>query len=140
MVLAISLIIMLILAILGSSAIKTTVVQERATGLTRNKQVSFDSSEAALRLGEINADSISVGAATDGSVGLWLPDQPILAGLMTVLNPHGLHYRRNYFQCSRTTAIRNGIHGLYSPRSKLCPRCRGECKSRLLAIHLQNYR
>ena len=74
MVLAISLIIMLILAILGSSAIKTTVVQERATGLTRNKQISFDSSEAALRLGEINADSISVGSATDGSVGLWLPD------------------------------------------------------------------
>tara|TARA_B100000900_G_C20380323_1_gene634287 strand:+ start:71 stop:559 length:489 start_codon:yes stop_codon:yes gene_type:complete len=74
MVLAICLIIMLILAILGSSAIKTTIVQERATGLTRNKQISFDSSEAALRFGEINADTISIGAATDGSVGLWLPD------------------------------------------------------------------
>ena len=74
MVLAICLIVMLILAILGSSAIKTTIVQERATGLTRNKQISFDSSEAALRFGEINADTISIGAATDGSVGLWLPD------------------------------------------------------------------
>lgn len=74
MVLAICLIIMLILAILGSSAIKTTIVQERVTGLTKNKQISFDSSEAALRLGETNADTISLGAVTDGSIGLWLPD------------------------------------------------------------------
>ena len=47
MVLIISLVVLLILTILGTAAMKTTVVEERLTGFTRSKQISFDSSEAA---------------------------------------------------------------------------------------------
>ena len=46
MVLIISLVVLLILTILGTAAMKTTVVEERLTGFTRSKQISFDSSEA----------------------------------------------------------------------------------------------
>ena len=73
MVLIISLVVLLILTILGTAAMKTTVVEERLTGFTRSKQISFDSSEAALRTGESVADTLPLGSAF-GVSGLFAPN------------------------------------------------------------------
>ena len=73
-VLIISLVVLLILTILGSTALKSTIVQEKMAGFARNKQISLDSSEAGLRVGENAADQISIAAPTDGTDGLWEPN------------------------------------------------------------------
>ena len=73
-VLIISLVVLLILTILGSTALKSTIVQEKMVGFARNKQISLDSSEAGLRVGENAADQISIAAPTDGTDGLWEPN------------------------------------------------------------------
>ena len=73
MVLIISLVVLLILTILGTAAMKTTVIEERMTGFSRSKQISFDSSEAALRIGEGVADGLPLSAAF-GVAGLFAPD------------------------------------------------------------------
>ena len=73
MVLIISLVVLLVLTILGTAAMKTTVVEERLTGFTRSKQISFDSSEAALRTGESAADNLPLGSSF-GVSGLFAPN------------------------------------------------------------------
>ena len=73
MILIISLVVLLILTILGTAAMKTTVVEERLTGFTLSKQISFDSSEAALRTGESAADNLPLGSSF-GVSGLFAPN------------------------------------------------------------------
>ncbi|HKJ75770.1 MAG TPA: PilX N-terminal domain-containing pilus assembly protein [Gammaproteobacteria bacterium] len=50
--LVVALFILLLLSILGVSAMQTTVLQERMAGNLRDKQLSFQAAEAALREGE----------------------------------------------------------------------------------------
>ena len=73
MVLIITLIVLLMLMILGTTAMKTSVMEERSTGFTRNKQLSFDSSETALRVGEAAADALPLTAPL-GIAGLFSPN------------------------------------------------------------------
>ena len=51
-VLIVSLMMLLIMTILGINAVLTTTLQERMTGNLRNKHMSFQATEAALRTGE----------------------------------------------------------------------------------------
>ena len=74
MVLIIALIVLLMLMILGTAAMKTTVMEERLSGFTRNKQLSFDSSETALRIGEGAADALPLTAPLAGAAGLFAPN------------------------------------------------------------------
>ena len=77
---------MLILTILGTAAMKTTVVEERLTGFTRNKQISFGSSEAGLRTGETVADGLPL-SAPFGVSGLFAPNPAAPVWLDSTLLP-----------------------------------------------------
>ena len=74
MVLVISLIVLLMLTILGTTAMKTSIVEERLSGFSRNKKMSFDSSETALRIGEAAADALLLSAPQDGTNALFAPN------------------------------------------------------------------
>jgi type IV pilus assembly protein PilX len=52
--LIVALIMLVIMTMLGLSAMNTSVVEERMAGNVRNKQLSFDASEAGVRAGEAN--------------------------------------------------------------------------------------
>lgn len=52
MVLIIALILLLVLTILGLAAVQSTALEEKMTGNTRNHQMAFQATEAALRAGE----------------------------------------------------------------------------------------
>jgi type IV pilus assembly protein PilX len=67
--LIVTLVMLLIMTLLGLSSMDATILGERLTGHQRNKQLSFDSAEMALREGEANAKSL--GDTPDDSVGLY---------------------------------------------------------------------
>ena len=73
-VLIIALVMLLVMAIIGTSAIRLTTDSERMTGQFFNKQTSFDASESALRAGEAAVENLSLAAPTDGTDGLYLPN------------------------------------------------------------------
>ncbi len=71
--LVVALIMLLIMTLLGVSTIDTTVTEEKMAGQYRNRQLSFEAAEAALREGEATAIAFPVYEPTDGSTGLHLP-------------------------------------------------------------------
>jgi len=71
-VLAVSLIMLLLLTILGITAIQTTTMQERMAGNSRDLNMAFQAAEAALRKGEIDLTAATV-PAFDGTGGHFTP-------------------------------------------------------------------
>lgn len=69
-VLIVSLLILVLLTLLGLTAIQAGTVQERIVGNTRNLDVAFQAAEAALREAEDRLDNPSV-PLTNGSVAGW---------------------------------------------------------------------
>lgn len=69
-VLIVSLLILILLTLLGLTAIQAGTVQERIAGNTRNLDVAFQAAEAALREAEDRLDNPSV-PVTNGSVTGW---------------------------------------------------------------------
>lgn len=70
----VSLILLVVMTLLGITTAKMTIIGERMAGHFFNKQISFDSAEAALRDGEAAASAFELYAPTDGTGGLYLPD------------------------------------------------------------------
>jgi type IV pilus assembly protein PilX len=69
-VLMVSLLVLILLTLLGLTAIRAGTVQERIAGNTRNLDVAFQAAEAALREAEDRLDNPSV-PLTNGSVTGW---------------------------------------------------------------------
>jgi len=63
--LIVSLSILLILTILGVSAMRTTSLEEKMAGNSRDSQVAFEAAEAALRAAEMHIDSNNTSAYND---------------------------------------------------------------------------
>ncbi|MCS4502832.1 hypothetical protein KBTX_03586 [wastewater metagenome] len=68
-VLAISLIFLLLLTLIGVTAMQSTTLQERMTGSFRNRDLAFQAAEAGLRAAEDWIDGIVSTAALDGANG-----------------------------------------------------------------------
>ncbi len=68
--LVVSLIFMLILTIIGTSALRSTTLQEKMAGNTRDINAAFQAAEAALRAGELVLQGAAVGPF-NGSAGLY---------------------------------------------------------------------
>lgn len=77
-VLVVSLILLLVMTMLGLSGMRTTTLEERMGGNTRNKETAFQAGEAVLREGESNLLALTAAplATADGSTGVWLLDAP----------------------------------------------------------------
>lgn len=72
-VLIVGLIMMLLLTIIGLAAVRGTDLQERMAGNMRDRNLAFQSAEAALRIGEEELDGALTANFNGGSVGYW-PD------------------------------------------------------------------
>lgn len=77
--LVVSLIFLLLLTILGVTAMSTNTLQEKMAGNMRDKDVAFQATESALRAAEINMQQIGTAAGgkepvpnATGTGGLWL--------------------------------------------------------------------
>ncbi len=72
--LAISLIMLLLLTIIGVTAMQSTTMQERMAGNARDRDTAFQYAEAALRDGETYLTAVSVGpfSTTKTNTGLYL--------------------------------------------------------------------
>ncbi len=75
-VLVISLIILVILTILGISAMQTTSLEERMAGNMRDRNIAFQAAEATLREGENYLQSVVL-PHFDGTNGLYQPDSTL---------------------------------------------------------------
>jgi type IV pilus assembly protein PilX len=77
-VLVISLLILLVLTILGMSAMGTAGLEEKMAGNARAKDLSFQAAESALRAGEARFQNggtwATGGGPTVGEAGIWGPD------------------------------------------------------------------
>ena len=76
--LIISLMMLIVMTILAVNAITTTTMQEKMAGNIRNKHISFQAAEAALRAGEdiaqaVTDDSLFSSAGTNGYYSVSLP-------------------------------------------------------------------
>lgn len=75
-VLIISLIILVILTILGMSAMQSTSLEERMAGNMRDRDIAFQAAEAGLRDGEAYLQSVTL-PTFDGTNGLYQPDNSL---------------------------------------------------------------
>jgi len=69
--LIVGIIFLLVLTIIGLAGMEVTGLEEKMAGNMRDRNMSFQSAEAALRDGEDYLESIVVLPAFDGSQGLW---------------------------------------------------------------------
>jgi type IV pilus assembly protein PilX len=71
--LIISLLVLLIMTVIGVSAMQTTTLEERMAGNLRNSNLSFQAAESALRAGEdmLSETSLPGDPSLDGSTGYW---------------------------------------------------------------------
>ena len=69
--LIICMILLLVMTILGVSTITSTTMEEKMAGNIRNKHLSFQAAEAALRTGETVAGNIAAGTNFNGTNGLY---------------------------------------------------------------------
>lgn len=69
--LIVALSILLILTILGVSAMSTTALQERISGNARDADIAFEAAEAALRAGETAIDAMTTTTGFNGTNGLY---------------------------------------------------------------------
>ncbi len=74
--LIVCLMMLVVMTILGVSAVTTTTMEEKMVGNIRNKHVSFQAAEAALRAAETVADGMSQGTVYDGTNGLYARSTP----------------------------------------------------------------
>lgn len=74
--LIISLIMLLVMSILAISSATITTMEEKMAGNIRNKHMSFQAAETALRAAELAAGSIPVGTVFDGSNGYYQNSLP----------------------------------------------------------------
>ncbi len=79
-VLIISLVLLLVLTILGISSIDNTTMEEKMAGNLYQRNLGFQSAEAALRVGEEDLLSLNkdekITPSNDGSSGIWVKDEP----------------------------------------------------------------
>lgn len=69
--LIICMILLLVMTILGVSTITSTTMEEKMAGNIRNRHMSFQAAEAALRAGETIAGNIAAGTNFNGTNGLY---------------------------------------------------------------------
>jgi len=69
--LIICLILLVVMTLLGVSAVTTTTMEEKMAGNIRNKHLSFQAAEAALRSGESYSETLSDDTTFDGTNGLY---------------------------------------------------------------------
>jgi type IV pilus assembly protein PilX len=70
-VLVISLIILLVLTVLGIAAMQSTTMEEKMAGNARNRDLAFQSAEAALREGEAYIENLTTTTGFSGAGGLY---------------------------------------------------------------------
>lgn len=75
-VLVISLIILLVLTILGIAAMQSTTMEEKMAGNARNRDLAFQSAEAALREGEAYVENLTTTTGFSGAGGLYSEADP----------------------------------------------------------------
>ncbi len=69
--LIISLMMLVVMTILGVSAITTTTMEEKMTGNMRNKHISFQSAESAMRTAEVMVNTLSQDSTFNGTNGYY---------------------------------------------------------------------
>ena len=69
--LIITLMLLVIMTILGVSAVTTTTMEEKMSGATINKHVSFQSAEAAMRAAEVIINTLSQDTVFNGTNGYY---------------------------------------------------------------------
>lgn len=69
--LIICLILLVVMTLLGVSAVTTTTMEEKMAGNIRNKHLSFQAAESALRAGESYSETLSDDTTFDGTNGLY---------------------------------------------------------------------
>jgi len=69
--LIITLMLLVIMTILGVSAVTTTTMEEKMSGATINKHVSFQSAEAAMRVAEVIVNTLSADTVFNGTNGYY---------------------------------------------------------------------
>ena len=69
--LIISLMMLVVMTILGVSAITTTTMEEKMAGNIRNKHISFQSAESAMRAAEVVVNTLSRDQVFNGSGGFY---------------------------------------------------------------------
>lgn len=70
-VLAVSLIILLLLTLIGITAMRVTTMEEKMAGNTRNRNLAFQAAESALRDGEAYVESLTTTSGFTGAGGLY---------------------------------------------------------------------
>ena len=77
-VLITSLILLLVMTLIGLSAMRSTTLEERMSGNARNSEIAFQASEAVLREGEswLLSRTTEPDATSDGSSGVWVLEAP----------------------------------------------------------------
>ena len=77
-ILVISLILLLVMTMIAISAMRSTTLEERMGGNTRNQETAFQAAEAVLRAGEatIQGTTVEPLATSDGSTDIWVLDAP----------------------------------------------------------------
>lgn len=79
-VLIVGLVLLLILTVIGLASIRGSDLQERMAGNMRDRNIAFQSAEAALRRGEVKLNSGLLPSFTGSEIGYWpdLNKQPAL--------------------------------------------------------------
>jgi len=67
---------LLVMTLLGISSMNSTMLEEKMAGNVRNKHLSFQTAEAALRAGETAADGLTDAAVFNGTGGLYSRSEP----------------------------------------------------------------
>ena len=77
-ILVVSLIMLLVMTMLAVSAMRSTTLEERMGGNSRNRETAFQAAEAVLRAGEssVEGNTTEPLATSDGSTDIWVLDAP----------------------------------------------------------------
>jgi type IV pilus assembly protein PilX len=112
-VLVISLIILLLLTIIGLSAMQTTSLEEKMAGNLRDKSLAFQMAESALRAAEVSLPIVSsafTNTGTGGSLGSgFYTDTPAIP-LTDIDISVDSFWMNNPVATSAITGLGNGIH------------------------------
>jgi type IV pilus assembly protein PilX len=75
-VLIVCLMMLMVMTLLGISSITSTTLEEKMAGNVRNKHLSFQATEAALRAGETTSSGLTNATVYDGTNGLYSRSEP----------------------------------------------------------------
>jgi type IV pilus assembly protein PilX len=128
-VLVISLIILLLLTLIGLSAIQTSALEEKMVGNLRDKSLAFQAAESALRAAELSLPSISSSAyVAAGTGGFYLDNNatpnPIPSATAILKD---IFWSSNPVAISTVTGLGNGINSPAYIVQKLSPFCYVPC-------------